>query len=193
MARLGKGSMTSQGRFGALFFGGSSVGDVVPRAKFRAGWHGGLPETPCGAGSTLANTQAQRAWIPEIVARYGVRSIADIGAGDLNWLSRMPLHGVEYSAYDLVPRRAEVQEFDLVREVPPRVDLLLCLWVLNHLPLDDCRAAIRNLRASGSRFLMMTDRPRWHAEQPDEIRMPYIEDLVIDTVKGDRILLVPLC
>jgi hypothetical protein len=37
----------------------------------------------------------------------------------------------------------------------------------------------------------MTDRPRWHHEQPPEIQMEYIEELPLND-KGDRILLCPL-
>lgn len=170
------------------------MGDIVEDPeKFRRGWVGGLPETPCGSGSTLAATERQRRWIPQIVDRYGIRTIADIGAGDLNWMRRTPLPpGIDYRAFDLVPRAAGVQVFDITTTVPPRVDLLLCLWVVNHLPYLKAQAALRNLRASGSRYLIMTDRPRWHAEQPPEIHMPYLEALELETPGRDRLLLIEL-
>ena len=31
--------------------------------------------------------------IPQIIEKYGIRSIADIGAGDLNWIKTMDLSG----------------------------------------------------------------------------------------------------
>ena len=170
------------------------MSDIIgDREKFKRGWEGGLPETPCGSGSRLRNTARQRAWIPAIVAAHRIRTIADIGAGDLNWMNHIKLpDGVEYRAYDLVPRRPDVQPFDLVAEVAPKADLLLCLWVLNHLPFDQCRQAIENLKASGSTYLAMTDRPRWRQEQPPEIRMPYIASLDLGTPAGDSILLIDL-
>lgn len=164
---------------------------VTDVAKFRQGWHGGLPETPCGYGSTSEATRAQRRWIPGLIDRYGIRTIADVGAGDLNWIRRTDLRGARYMALDLVPRRPEVNAFDLVRDVPPAVDLLMCLWVLNHIDIESCRLALANLKASGSRYLLMTDRPIWHHEQPPEIVMPYVEELRLNA-KGDRILLCPL-
>jgi len=167
------------------------MGDIVSREKFSNGWIGGLPETPCGHGSTLGATKAQRAWIPGLIDAYQILSIADVGAGDLNWISLTDLRGAKYTPLDLVPRKPEVKAFDLVREVPPKVDLLLCLWVLNHLPFEECRKAISNLKASGSRYLLMTDRPKWHHEQPPEIVMPHIEELKLNE-KGDRILLCPI-
>lgn len=168
------------------------MSDIVSSlAKFRKGWHGGLPETVCGSGSTMAGTKLQRGWIPGIVRKYGIRSIADIGCGDLNWFPLMNLD-VDYQAFDLVPRKPEVQQFDLVRQVPPAVDLILCLWVLNHLPFDDCEAALANLKASGAQWLMITDRPKWHNEQPKSIQMDPVEELLLKKQTGDRIILVRL-
>lgn len=168
------------------------MGDVIRDvSKFERGWTSGLPETECGFGSKLTNTAEQREWIPNIVEKYRIHSIADIGAGDLNWITKMDMGDVIYTAYDLVPRHPSVHPFDLVKQVAPRVDMILCLWVLNHLPPDDSRKAIANLKASGSKYLMMTDRPIWHCDQPEEILMPYIEELKLNH-KGDRILLIEL-
>jgi len=169
------------------------MGDVITApAQFAKGWKGGLPETLCGAGSTLANTKAQRKWLAKLISELGITSIVDVGAGDLNWIRHVNLDGVEYIPLDLYPRMPEVQRFDLVREVPPRADMLLCLWVLSHLPIEDCQRAIENLRASGAEWLLMTDRPRWHGEQPPEIRMEAQEELLLNPKTGDRIILVHL-
>jgi hypothetical protein len=167
------------------------MGDIRDPATFREGWRGGLPETPCGYGSTLEATRSQRHWIPVVIDTYSICTIVDVGAGDLNWIRHTDLRGAQYTPLDLVPRRPEVKAFDLVREVPPQADLLICLWVLNHLDKEPCRRAIANLKASGSRYLLMTDRPIWHCEQPAEILMEYVEELGLNA-KGDRILLCPL-
>jgi len=63
--------------------------------------------------------------------------------------------------------------------------------VLNHMPYEDSQYAIRNIKASGSKYLIMTDRPIWHHEQPPEIQMEYLEELKLNS-KGDRILLIEL-
>jgi len=165
---------------------------VTDLEKIKRGWHGGLPETPCGHGSTMQATRAQRDWIPKIIRNYRIKSIVDVGAGDLNWFPKMKLpKSVRVLHCDLYPRRPEVVEFDLLKEPPPPSDLILCLWVLNHFDLESCRRAIENLKASGSKYLMMTDRPVWHREQPPEIIMPHVEELKLND-KGDRIILCPL-
>lgn len=123
--------------------------------EFKRGWRGGLPETKCGAGSTLAQTAFQRKWIPEIVAKYGIVDIADIGAGDLNWIKHTEL-GCAYRAFDLVPRHKEVASFDLLKDKLPSADCLMVLWVLNHLEPKDQKKAINKLKRAKSRYLMMT-------------------------------------
>ena len=116
---------------------------ITEVAKYVKGWASGLPETPCGNGSRLNTTKAQREWIPRVISRYGIKTVADIGAGDLNWIAGINLGDVEYTPYDLVPRKPGVIQFDLIHEIPPKVDLIMCLWVLNHLPYDHCKQAIR--------------------------------------------------
>lgn len=112
-------------------------GIVTDLAKYREGWSGGLPETKCGFGSRIDQTRVQRKWLPEMVAKYNIFSIADIGAGDLNWIKLIKWpHPVDYRALDLVPVAEGVTEFDLINQIPPNVDMILCLWLLNHLPED---------------------------------------------------------
>lgn len=159
--------------------------------KYKQGWTGGLPETPCGHGSKLFVTKKQREWIPEIIEKYGIKSIDDIGAGDMNWIKKTDLKGVKYTPYDLVPRETSVIEFNLVEQVPDKVDMIMCLWVLNHFPYDSCVQAIKNIKASGSKYLMMTDRLRYREDQPNEIDMPYVDKLVLND-KGDSIMLIDL-
>lgn len=159
--------------------------------RYRKGWTGGLPETECGAGSKLANTVRQRQWLSEFFKKHGIKSIVDVGAGDLNWIRHMDLSGIEYTPLDIVPRHESVKQFNLLEGPPPAADCVLCLWVLNHLPYDDCKVAISNLLASGSKYLVMTDRPKFHPFQPPEIKMQALDALLLND-KGDRIKAIRL-
>jgi hypothetical protein len=151
--------------------------------KYKKGWSGGLPETPCGYGSKVNQTIIQRAWIPHIVEKYGIQSIADIGAGDLNWIGQVKWpHPIQYTPFDLVPRAEGVEAFDIIHEVPPASDLLMVLWLLNHLPEDHAQAAMNNLLNSGSKYLMLTYEPR----QWDCTDLRAVDSVVIrDRGKGD--------
>lgn len=129
--------------------------------EFKQGWRGGLPETPCGSGSKLSNTVAQREWIPEMVEKYKIKSIADIGAGDLGWVSTIDI-GCVYNAYDLVPRADEVKLFDLRHDKLPKADCLMVLWVLNHFTADEAHAAAAKIMSSKSRYLITTYREDYY-------------------------------
>ena len=134
---------------------------ITETTKYEKGWTGGLPETRCGRGSMVQHTLIQREWIPQMVAKYDLRTITDIGAGDLNWIGLVQWpHPVQYRALDLVPRAPGVAAFDIINQQPPASDLLMCLWLLNHLPEDHARAAMANLLDSGSQYLLLTYEPR---------------------------------
>lgn len=125
------------------------------QADFATGWRSGMPETPCGRGSRFAETKVQRKWIPEVIAKHGIKSIADIGAGDLNWITRTNLN-CKYAAYDLIPRVDSVTKLNLLKDPLPQADCLMVLWVLNHFPPADQRKAMRKLIKADSRYLIIT-------------------------------------
>ena len=170
------------------------MGDIITDTeKYKKGWKGGLPETPCGFGSRIDQTVEQRQWIPKMIRKYKIKTIADIGAGDLNWIKEIKMQkSWDYKAYDLVPRHPDVIQFDLLKEIPPKVDLLLCMWVLNHFEYDQCLIGLENLKASGSKYLMMTHRPIWAHEQPPQIKMEALETLILNEHKQDQIRLILL-
>lgn len=114
-----------------------------------------------------------------MVAKHGMVDIADIGAGDLNWVKLTEL-GCAYRAFDLVPRHRDVQKLDLLKDELPEADCLMCLWVLNHLPPDMQRIAIEKLQATGARFLMMT----WDKRMEAETDLPYTEKAILKHRKG---------
>lgn len=158
--------------------------------KYKQGWHGGLPETKCGHGSRLRSTVKQRQWIPAKVEELGIKTVSDIGAGDLNWMRRMEWD-VEYTPYDIVPRHESVTQFDIINQIPQKTDLILCLWVLNHFPYDHAIAAFNNIVKSRSKYLMMTYRHKWAHEQPDILNCDYLDMIKISEI-GDEIRLIDL-
>jgi hypothetical protein len=98
-----------------------------------------------------------------------VESILDAPCGDFNWM-RNVLAGraLSYTGVDIVEPliTANVRAYatgscrfvcaDLTRADLPRVDLVICRDGLVHLSFADARAAIANLRRSGSRYLLAT-------------------------------------
>jgi hypothetical protein len=156
---------------------------ITDPAKYRRGWNGGLPETPCGSGSRIKNTHIQRKWIPQTIQKYGVKSVADLGAGDLNWMQKTDLGNVRYRAYDLVPRHPSVTQFDLLADDLPEADCYMVLWVLNHFTEKQARRAIERLASGPAKYLMMT----WEPRVFNFLNLPSVETVVIrDRGKGDE-------
>ena len=127
-------------------------------AKMKKGWRSN--ETPCGTGSELRNAHHVRLALLDLAERYEIRSVADAGAGDLNWIptvhwEMLPWH-VRYRPFDLIPRHEAVTQLDITEEFLPESDLILCRHVLNHLSIRLAEKALAGFVASGSKYLLMT-------------------------------------
>lgn len=122
------------------------------------------PGSDHGSGSVEHTARLLHRFIPEL----GIGSIADIPCGDFHWMGDvLSAHPeIRYAGYDIVepliarnwrshPGRA-FAVLDIVTEVPPPADLILCKDLVNHLYEADVRAALRNMVASGSTWLLIT-------------------------------------
>jgi hypothetical protein len=127
-----------------------------------------------GSGSSVARTAKAREGILLAIERVNAKSFVDTSCGDLTW---MPLlfpefvaRGVEYRGQDIVPSLiAKHQQkhgnpgkisfctVDGSVTPPPKADILFSRESLQHLSLTDGVATLRQWKASGSRFLLMTD------------------------------------
>lgn len=118
--------------------------------RMQHGWRAGLSDgTVCGNGSTRANTKNIRAWLPQLVKRYGIKTVCDAGAGDLHWMHGMHWD-VEYLPFDLIPRRDSIQKIDITTQHLPECDMILCRMVLNHLDEMRIQMALHLFRQSGT-------------------------------------------
>jgi hypothetical protein len=116
-------------------------------ARMMNGWRAGRPETVCGNGSTRAATANVRAWLPSLGPAYGIKRVCDAGAGDMHWI-RLIHWPVEYRAFDLIARRADVTQLDITRDRLPDCDAILCRMVLNHLDPERIMMALPLFRES---------------------------------------------
>jgi len=142
-----------------------ALGEVFAKVYRTNFW--GSPESRSGAGSDLVQTAEIRRRIPEVIAHLGARTILDIPCGDFHWMKEVELN-VEYIGADIVEelmRRNQelfstpLRRFivcDITKGPVPTVDLVLCRDLLVHLSYQDAFAALRNLRLSGSKYLLTT-------------------------------------
>ena len=142
------------------------------RATFTAifnerGW--GDIESVSGPGSTEARGADFRDELIALIDRWQIRSIVDAPCGDFNWMRHvlaardLPYTGIDI-VEELIARNAHAYTssnrrfacLDMTRDELPRADLIICRDALVHLSFADARAAVRNFRRSGSRYLLAT-------------------------------------
>lgn len=126
----------------------------------------GLPETLCGAGSTLAETEYLRSGLLWVLQDLGVKKLLDAPCGDFHWMSHVDLGdieyiGADYSAANLKAARTrnetiELHLLDIVRDDLPQADAMLCRDFYQHLPDEMVFAALRNFIASDITWLLLT-------------------------------------
>jgi hypothetical protein len=133
------------------------------------GW--ACAESLSGPGSSLAATARIRHALPGLVQEIGARSILDIPCGDHHWMQHVPLDVDRYIGADIVAGLIEQNrqrfatdrktflQLDLTRDPLPAVDLVFCRDCLVHLSLAQIQLALKNVVASGAKFLLTTHFP----------------------------------
>jgi len=129
----------------------------------------GDAESVSGPGSTAARGGDFRQDLLELLDAAAIQSIVDAPCGDVNWMRHvLAARDLRYTGVDivedLITRNARVYQMancrfvcaDMTRCDLPGADLILCRDGLVHLSFADARAALRNFRRSGSRYLLGT-------------------------------------
>lgn len=148
-----------------LYLRTQSRDKIFTRFYHRNRW--GDPQSRSGTGSNLLQTRTLVEELPGLIRQFRCASLLDAPCGDFLWMSRVEL-GCDYLGCDIVeelvadnqqrygrPDRRFVK-LDLIADPLPRTDVVLCRDCLVHFSYADIRATIRNIRASGSTYLLTT-------------------------------------
>lgn len=128
----------------------------------------GSPESLSGGGSTLVQTAALRRELPLMCSRLSVTSVLDAPCGDYNWMRQTRLPVNRYVGVDVVrgiiernqsrfgSDRVSFLHANVIRDLLPRVDLIICRDGLVHFSFVDIWWTLDNFRRSGATFLLTT-------------------------------------
>ncbi len=129
----------------------------------------GSKESVSGTGSTLEATKKLMNELRLMMYKYKIKSILDAPCGDVNWMNKMfrffEIQGISYTGMDIVEtivRRNKTKypetfiQGDLTSTTLPQVDLVFVRDCLGHLPIDMIEQALRNIKESGSKWLLVT-------------------------------------
>ena len=143
-------------------------------------------ESRSGSGSTRASTVNLVPALRQAFSFLGIRTLADVGCGDMTWMDQLSDSLELYFGLDIVDDLlAELRQrhgrrrghffanLDITLDPLPAVDAVLCRDVLTHLPELGVKAALGRIKASGARYLLATTHPdganqaiplgAWHA------------------------------
>lgn len=166
--------------------------------------HWGDSESRSGPGSRTDSPSVGHAIriLSEVAAKYDIRNIADIPCGDFNWIGTFLQSHPElgYIGFDIVAkliecnrRRFPSREFarlDVVASIPPKVDLIFCKDLINHLEYREIIQAITNMRQSGSTYLLATN--NFGYKNTGLIRMRHISSRHVDLTLAPFNYTVPI-
>ena len=128
----------------------------------------GASESASGLGSTMAETEAIRGYLPDLLRRLRVRTLLDIPCGDFHWMRTVDLDLDRYIGADIVPaliaslqeryggHRREFRVLDATSDTLPTTDAILSRHCLIHLSNRRATAALDNFRRNGARWLLTT-------------------------------------
>ncbi|WP_397392275.1 hypothetical protein [Polynucleobacter sp.] len=126
----------------------------------------GSVESISGPGSSLAATKFLIRELAFLLKKYSIKSVLDIPCGDFNWMQTLDLSSIEYLGADIVDsliqknsERYPENKFavlNLLKDRLPAVDLVICRDCLFHFPNEEIHVALKNIKSSGSKFLLTT-------------------------------------
>jgi len=137
---------------------------------FRGGWHSRLGQTKCGNGSEGQYAQMIVMMMEIIVKKLNIKTVADVGCGDLNIGATILPFIDEYYGYDLVDWGEEwsltkqlakslnkklvlKSDFSAIHDTIQPVDIIFCNNVFVHYSNEDVVTMLENFKKSGSKFL----------------------------------------
>ena len=117
------------------------------------------------AGNAVQNAKNIIQEMPRIFKKYRIKTMFDIGCGNVAWMREANFTGVQYTGGDIVNDLVEENKmnfpdlafmhFNIVEQIPKRYDLLFLRSVFIHLEIKDVLAAIRNIKQSGSKYIIL--------------------------------------
>ncbi len=136
---------------------------------YRSGYRKGAGKgSRSGEGSSIVGTDAIRMSLPAMLKARSIRSILDLPCGDWHWTSTFYLGDIDYTGADIVDDLVQHNQLkfgapscrfvrlDLTRDALPCCDLVFVRDCLVRLEVDQIRAAVSNIAASGSTYLATT-------------------------------------
>ncbi|MDR2829780.1 MAG: class I SAM-dependent methyltransferase [Methanobrevibacter sp.] len=129
-------------------------------------------ESKSRPGSELIKTSKIRELLPQLFQKYKIKSLLDAPCGDFNWMKTLNLDNIDYLGVDIVKDLIEdntkyyskphikFKKMDVRFDTLPKVDLILCRDLLQHLPTSDIFDVLDSFKKSKSKYLLIGSYPK---------------------------------
>jgi len=126
-------------------------------------------ESISGVGSESNQTRSIIKDIDRLLSEMKITSLLDIPCGDFNWMKEVDLSKIDYVGADIVDeliyknirkykhrKNLKFKVLNLISDTLPKTDILILRDCLVHLSNKDIYSAIKNIKSSGSKYLLST-------------------------------------
>jgi len=135
--------------------------------------HWANSESVSGHGSEIRQTESLVKDLNKLFEEKNITSVLDIPCGDFNWMQRVDLSNIKYVGADIVENliernKAQFQEnknlqfkvLNLTVDPLPESDVIIVRDCFVHLSYKDINMAIKNIKSSNSKYLLITTYPK---------------------------------
>lgn len=157
----------------------ASYNEEVFTEIWRTHYWGG--DSLSGTGSDLVQTEKVRTELPQLLQRYHCKTMVDAPCGDFYWMQQVDLPLSNYVGIDIVRplvltnqlrygnHQRVFMSLDIMAEVLPKADLILCRDCLGHFSNEDIDKVISLFKKSGSTYLLTTSFTENHSSINSQI------------------------
>jgi len=128
-------------------------------------------ESVSGPGSELQHTETLISELNKLFKKYQITTVLDLPCGDFNWMQNVDLSNTQYLGADIVERiishnkekyendTIKFEIMDIITSKLGKHDLVLVRDCLVHFSYLNIVKTIKNLKNSGSKYLLTTSFP----------------------------------
>lgn len=130
-------------------------------------WHSS--ESISGEGSEIEQTASLINDLDKLLSDLKIASVLDLPCGDFNWMQKVDLSNIDYIGADIVEdlimnNKMQYKErgnlkfkvLNLITDPLPKSDMIIVRDCLVHLSYKDIKSVIKNIKLSGSKYLLTT-------------------------------------
>jgi hypothetical protein len=126
----------------------------------------GCPETKSGYGSQKKEIFMHKYQFNILFQMLNIKTICDAPCGDCNWIFDCIPDFIDYTGVEISKTAVEENSkkfpnrkfihCDIIKELLPTYDLILCRDCLGHFPLNNIHECLENFKKSKSKYLLTT-------------------------------------